>query len=49
MALSGGVWGESSLRLSTLDTSGDWATDRQAGKTGRQSLTPFLGPLGILS
>lgn len=42
MALSGGVWGESSLRLYTLDTSGDRATDREP-------LTPSLGPPGIFS
>lgn len=49
VALSGGVWGESSLRLSTLGTSGDWAPGWQARRPGRESLTPLQGPPGILS
>lgn len=39
VALAGGVWGESSLRLSTLDTTGEWRVG--TGRTGsaRESLT----------
>lgn len=41
MAPAGGVWGESSLCLSTLDTSGDWAPGGQDPRPGRESLTLF--------
>lgn len=39
VALAGGVWGEPSLRLSTLDTTGDWALGGQDPRPGRESLT----------
>lgn len=54
VALSGGVWGESRLRLSTLGTSGDWAPGWQArprvphpspGSTWNPQLTTLPRPL----
>lgn len=51
MALAGGVWGESSHRLSTLDTTGEWRVGTgRAGSTARPRVPyPFQGPPRVLS